>query len=230
MRLQDAERRLQRAIERPAPEAEAPGEEWSGLVILPEKESEDGPRFGQVVVGEDTFSFTSQLAGEELQRAVALAQGGDGGALAALSALAVARGGLPCALRLCWRKAGAETTLTLAGVLAPLAETIRAEVDLERRKAQKQRKRVRPGIPVVVAEVLDVPAALPAGPPLALLNPAPPEIEGNSVGGLPPEPELPPGWHLVGRTRPQPAPWTDPRAGRRLRIRFPGYPVSGWED
>lgn len=180
----------------PAPTTPAPGEWSGGVVVLPEKESEDGPRFGQVVVGAETFSFTSQLAGAEIGRAVVLAQGGEGAAAAALQTWAVERGGLPAALRLCWRKCERETAEALAVLLAPHAEEISAQVVTERRKARKQRKRVRPGLPVLAGEVVDAVPLLPGVERLAL-NPAP--SEGNSVM----EDPLPPGWVRAPRIPPK---------------------------
>lgn len=221
-------RRIEKAEDKPPAEASAPGEWEGGLIILPEKESPDGRRFGQVVVGETSFMFTSQQAGAEIGRAVRLAGKGEGGALAALEVLAVERGGLPAALRLCWRKAGAEVAEALAALLSPRREEIMAQVVTERRAARKQRKRVRPGLPVLVAEVVDVPA-LPDGRPERLLLPAACEGERNSVAGSH-SPPLPEGWHEVGGPRPQPRPWLDRSAGRPINVRFPGYPATGWED
>lgn len=185
---------LSRRVDRLAPaprKVKAPGETEIGAIVLPAKQEGDSPRAGCIVVTSSTFSFTRELAGEELRRAVKLAAKGEGAAVAALGVWAIERGGLPAAVRLAWRKAGQETTLTLAGVLAAHAEEIRAQVVTERRAARKHRKLARPGIPVLVGVVVDAAPLLPAGPPLALLGPAPEDTERNSVE------TLPPGWCRV---------------------------------
>lgn len=148
----------------------------------------------------------------------------DGVALGRVLARAADRG-LPSVLRLAHRLAGPKGAMKLAAILQPyavdIASTQAAHLgDLRSWRAMRRRNRER--LPVLVAEPVLEPALLPALPETRLLLPAP-DGERNSVGENPPEPEpdLPPGWRMVGGPRPQPRPWADPRAGTRLKV--PGF-------
>lgn len=207
-------RRIEKAEERPPAQAPAPGEaEAPTILVLPLKEV-DSPKPGaRLAPLLEIMEDAEKRGGVSLSRLLGYAAEGKA---------------LSYSLRRIWRAGGQAGTERFLALISPYREAVeQARREFLKRECKHRRlaRRWREKVPILVPEVVDVPA-LPAGPRL-LLPPAPPGTEEEQRNSV--EQPLPPGWHMV-KPRPQIRPWLDRTAGRPIKVRFPGYPTQGWED